>query len=100
MPFAEHIRDWIGRESESHAAIFEGGLSREDLDILVEELLNEKAKKDLQEKLEPHIGKSESNELPENSGAIIEAYTEEEAERWIAEYEEAMSDVPKADNGQ
>ena len=36
MPFAEHIRYWIGRESESHAAIFEGGLSRKDVDSLVE----------------------------------------------------------------
>ena len=31
---------------------------------------------------------------------LLEAYTEEEAEQWIAEYEEAMSEVPKADNGQ
>ena len=100
MPFAEHIRYWIGRESESHAAIFEGGLSREDVDSLVEGLLNENAKKDLREKLEPHIGEPESNELPEDSGAITGAYTEEEAEQWIAEYEEAMSAVPKADNGQ
>ena len=100
MPFAEHIRYWIGKESLSHAAIFEGGLNREDMDSLVEELLNENAKKDLREKLEPHIGKPESNKLPENSGAIIGAYTEEEAERWISEYEEAMSGVPKSDNGQ
>ena len=100
MPFAEHIRYWIGRESESHAAIFEGGLSRKDVDSLVEGLLNENAKKDLREKLEPHIGRPESNELPEDSGAITEPYTEEEAEQWIAEYEEAMSAVPKADNGQ
>ena len=100
MPFAEHIRYWIGRESESHAAIFEGGLSRKDVDSLVEGLLNENAKKDLREKLEPHIGRPESNELPEDRGAITEPYTEEEAEQWIAEYEEAMSAVPKADNGQ
>ena len=100
MPFAEHIRYWIGRESESHAAIFEGGLSREDVDSLVEGLLNENAKKDLREKLEPHIGIPESNELPEYSGASTEAYTKEEAERWIAEYEAALSAVSKADNGQ
>ena len=100
MPFAEHIRYWIGRESESHAAIFEGGLSREDVDSLVEGLLNENAKKDLREKLEPHIGMTESNELPENSGASTGAYTKEEAEQWIAEYEKAMSEVPKTANGQ
>ena len=34
--------------------------------------------------------------LPEGSGAITGAYTVEEAEQWIAEYEEAMRGVPKA----
>lgn len=100
MPFAEHIRYWSGKDSMLHAAIFEGELNREDVDSLVEGLFNEKAKKDLREKLEPHIGKPESNELPENSGAITGAYTEEEAERWISEYGEAMSGAPKSDNGQ
>lgn len=100
MPFAEHIRHWIGRESELHAAIFEGGLSREDVDSFVEGLLNENAKKDLREKLEHHIGMPESNELPENSGASTETYTKKEAEQWIAEYEKAMSEVPKTANGQ
>ena len=38
-------------------------------------------------------------ELPENSGAITGAYTAEEAEQWIAEYNEAMSEVPtESDN--
>ena len=100
MPFAEHIRYWIGRESESHAAIFEGGLSREEVDSLVKGLLNENAKKDLRKKLEPHIGIPESNELPECHGASTEAYTKKEAEQWIAEYEEAMSEVPKTANRQ
>ncbi len=34
----------------------------------------------------------------ENSGAITGAYTEEEAERWIAEYKEAMSEVSEDDS--
>ena len=29
-----------------------------------------------------------------NSGAITEPYTAEEAEQWITEYNEAMSEVP------
>ena len=49
---------------------------------------------ELREILEPHIGKPPSNQLPKNSGAITGAYTEEEAEKWIAEYEEAMSEIP------
>ena len=55
-----------------------------------------KMQRKLRAELEPHIGKPESNELPEDSGAITEAYTEEEAEQWIAEYEEAMSASPES----
>ena len=33
-----------------------------------------------------------------NSGAITGAYTAEEAEQWIAEYNEAMSEVPGSNN--
>ena len=38
-------------------------------------------------------GKPASNQLPKNSGAIIRAYTEEEAEQWIAAYNEATKDI-------
>lgn len=100
MSFTERIRYWIGRESESCIAIFAGGLTQEDVDSLVEGLLNENAKQDLREKLNPHIDKPENKQLPENSNAITKAYTKEEAEQWIAEYEEAMSEVSKADNEQ
>ena len=100
MLFAEHIKYWAGKKSMSHVAIFEGGLSREDVNSLVEGLPNENLKRLLRERLHPHIDKPASNQLPEDSGAITGAYTEEEAEEWIAEYQEAMSAVPKADNGQ
>ncbi len=98
MPFPEHIRYWIGKESMPYAAIFEGGLSQEDVDALVGGLFNEKAKKDLREKLTRHVGKPASHQLTKNSGAITGAYTEEEAEQWIAEYEKAMPGASKAGN--
>ena len=85
MFFRERIRNQIGRETNLSGAIFVGGLGREDMDSLVEGLSDEKAN-ELREKLEPHIGIPESNELPEDSGAITDPYTEEEAEEWIAEY--------------
>ena len=34
-----------------------------------------------------------------NSGAVIGAYTKEKAEQWIAEYQEAMREIPKRDDG-
>ncbi len=95
--FKDRIQNQIGKETDLSGAIFAGGLSREDMDSLVEGLSDEKAN-DLREKLEPHIGKPVSNELPEDSGAITGTYTEEEAEQWIAEYEKAMSEVPKDDS--
>ena len=69
-----------------------GGLSQENVDSIVKDLPDEKAK-ELREKLEPHVGEPASNELPEGSGAIVRSYTAEEAERWIAEYAEAAGKV-------
>ncbi len=96
-PFAERIRESIGRESDLSGVIFEGGLSLERVDSLVKGL-SDNAANELREKLESHIGKPESDQLPEDSRAITGTYTEEEAEKWIAEYEEAMSEVPGDDS--
>ena len=91
------IRSWIHKESNLSEVIFAGGLSQDDVDSLVKGLPNEEAK-ELREKLEPHIDKPKSYELPENSGAITGTYTEGEAEQWIAEYESAIL-APLAPNG-
>ena len=92
--FSQRMRELIDQKSDLSGAIFEGGLSREDLDSLVEGFPDKKAK-ELREKLESHIGKPASHQPPEN--AILGAYTEEDAEKWIVEYNEAMSSVPKED---
>ena len=97
MTFAERIRDRTGEASDLSGVIFESGLSREVVDTIVEGLSDESATF-LRGRLEPHIGKAPSHELPEDSGAITGVYTVEEAEQWIAEYEKATSEVPKADN--
>ena len=92
--FSQRMRELIGQESDLSGAIFEGGLSREYLDSLVEGFPDKKAK-ELREKLESHIGKPANHQPPKN--AIPGAYKEEDAEKWIAEYNEAMSSVPKED---
>ena len=107
--FEDRIREQIGKKCdlpEEEVAfegglslpgvIFEGGLSQEDVDSLVEDMSDEKANM-LRMKLKPHIGQPKSNRLMENSGAIIGSYTEEEAEKWIAEYNQSMSEV-RGDN--
>ena len=89
-PFEAVINERIGEQSDLSRAIFAGGLTRESVASIGKGLPDEAAKR-LREKLEAHIGKPESHELPENSGARIGAYTEEEARRWIAEYKTTVS---------
>ena len=88
--FSQRMRELIGQKSDLSGAIFEGGLSRKDLDSFVEGFPKKKAKK-LREKLESHIDKPTSHQPPKN--AILGAYKEEDAEKWIAEYEGAMPEV-------
>ncbi len=97
-PFGERIRESIGKESDLFGATFAGRLEEQYLDIFVKGLSDEAAR-DLREKLTRHVGKPVSHQLPKNSGAITGAYTEEEAEQWIAEYEKAMPEIPaESDN--
>ena len=96
--FENIIVMYPSQESDLSETIFEGGLSRDDVDSFINDLPGY-AVDEFRRKLEPHIGKPASHELPENSGAITGAYTAEEAARWIAEYEEAMRGVPKAGKG-
>ena len=91
LPFEQQIRSQIGQNSDLSGVIFEGGLSQEDLDSFVKGLSDGGAER-LREKLMPHVDKPISHQLPEDSGAITGAYTEEEAEEWIAEYKKATSE--------
>ena len=87
--FEQRMRQSIGQESDLTWITFAGGLSQNDVDALATDLSDENAN-ELRAKLTAHIGMPESNELPENSDAITGAYTEEEAEEWIAEFEKGM----------
>lgn len=95
-PFANRIRMQIDKESDLSKVIFAGGLSQEDVESLVEGLSKEQAN-ELREKLKSHIGKPRSNRRL-HDGGITGSYTREKAERWIAEYEQAMSEVPEDDS--
>ena len=91
--FEDRIRESIGKETDLSEIIFAGGLHRKDIDFLFGD-----GESWLRNNLEWHVGKSASNEPREDSGAITGAYTKEEAEQWIAEYEKAMSEVPEGDS--
>ena len=120
-PFEGRIRDRIDKESDLSGIIFAGGLRQEDIDSLVKGLsdveapaalmnaqlqmkyrsrepfegLSDKLAPTLREILKPHLGEPPSDEPP--AGAVTGAYTAEDAEQWIAEYKQAMSEVPKAE---
>ena len=72
--FESRIQNRIGKPSDLTGIIFAGGLQ----------------------------GESASHELPRDSGAKIAPpfppYTQEEAEKWIAEYNKAMEGVPSAND--
>ena len=85
------IHDGIGRESDLSGAIFAGGLSRKNVDSFVKVLRGENAEA-WRRRLERNIDEPANHELPENSGAITGTYTKEEAELWIAEYEQATGE--------
>ena len=93
--FAERMDKLIGQNSDLSRVTFTGGLQRDNVDSFVKCLPGEEEK--LWERLRLHINKPASNELPKDSGAITGFYTAEAAEQWIAEYNEAMSEVPQAD---
>ena len=89
--FAECVRNSIGKETDLSGVIFSGGLTIDEIESFVESLSDDDEAMLLREELKSHIGKPPSCKLPQDSGVITGAYTEEEAEMWIAEYEEAVS---------
>ena len=93
ISFEKRIKTQTGKESDLSRITFEGGLGQDALDCIVGDPFLEEDKK-LREKLTRHLDKPKSNKLPKNSGAITGTYTEEDAEKWIAEYKEAMSPSP------
>ena len=95
-PFADRIRMSIGQETDLSKLWF-GSIEQKAVDCFVEGLSDDKATL-IRERLRPYIGKPRIHQLPEDSGAIIGSYTEEEAEQWIAEYEKAMSEIPADDS--
>ena len=94
--FAEHMKRLVGRGSDVTGATFEGGLEPQDVNALVKGMTEEKAE-GLRERLTSHIDRPPSHLLTMRRGAVTGAFTEEEADKWIAEYEEGMTEVPGAD---
>ena len=111
LSFADRMRRLIDRESQLNWMIFEGELSQNDVEFLSNTMPDEN-KKEFCDKMNRYIDQlatgdglsqrrgvvtgDDAIKEAQRRGAIIGIYTTEEAEQWIAEYEEAMSDVPEA----
>ena len=95
--FESRMINRIGKDSNLAGIIFAGKLKEEDLDALCRGLSDEKAQA-LREKLSSDVGQLASHELPKNSGAKRGTYTQEEAEKWIAEYNKAMGEASRAND--
>lgn len=95
--FETRVKDRIGEQSDLSGIVFNGGLKQEDLDSLLNGMSGDAAS-ELREKLKSHVGKPACHDLPEDSGAITGSYTKEEAEKWIAEYQEAIHETCKEDH--
>ncbi|MDD9864260.1 MAG: pentapeptide repeat-containing protein [Gammaproteobacteria bacterium] len=92
--FEQRIRGSIGRDADLSAIVFAGGLRQAQIDQWVDGI--KKSDEDAEDKIEVfkqrvgiHVGKEISSfELPD--GAQGGRYGEEEAKRWIEEYNKAM----------
>ena len=96
--FEDHMNESVGNKGDLSNVIFEGGLNQEDVERIIEDLSDEKAT-ELREKLQAHVGQPEIRGKPPK-GAVIHtgAYTQKEADAWIAASKKSISTVPKRDN--
>ena len=95
-PYAIRIRESIGKDSNL-SNVLTGGLEKERVDQIVSELESQERGDSLAQQLRPFIGAPYRRGLPEDHGAILGYYGQEDAERWIAEHESAIT--TDADSG-
>ena len=94
--FETRIKERTEKESDLSQVIFAGGLTQKKFDVLVKGL-SDKTALEIKTSLLPHFDKPNDNNLTEASGAIVGYYTKEEADKWIAEYEDALSEKSEDD---
>ena len=88
--FSERIRESIGEESDL-SQVVDGGLTAEKIEQLVNEMSSQTKRVRLSSRLGPYRNSRHRVGFPQDHGAIVGPYTEEDAALWIAEHEAAMS---------
>lgn len=93
--FADRITGLIGKEGDLSSAAF-AGITRNAARKLVKslEVVDKQKAEILDARLAPHIDHDYTRGLPEDADVATGAFREDEAEQWIAQFEQEMSDVP------
>ena len=86
--FAERVRDSTGKASNP-ATMQAGGLTRERIEQIAGALESPEKREALSQRLLAHADEPYRRGLPDGHGAILGAFTHEEAEGWIADHESA-----------
>ena len=95
--FEQRIEGRTNKESDFSGVIFEGGMSAEgvaEIEAMIEIEGSILLRADVVKRLKSEIGQPEGHAPP--NGVIYCPYNEEDAERWIQEYREAMGTAPTA----
>ena len=88
--FPERIRGSVGEESDL-SKVVDSGMTAERIEHLVNEVSSQNKQHILNWQLGPYRNYGDRVGLPENNGAIVGSYTEEDAALWITEHEAAMA---------
>ena len=95
--FEQRIEDRANEKSDFSGVIFEGGMSAEGVAAIESAIEIEGSilpRADVVKRLKSEIGQPEGHTPP--NGVIDDRYNDEDAERWIQEYREAMGTAPTA----
>ena len=93
--FAERMRMSAGKNSDLSTVAFRGEMLRECVEEVVGGGLAEDRNNGSSRGPAKNGGKWSGHGLPEGASVVVGRYTHEDAERWIAEHERAMSEVPE-----
>ena len=94
VTFADRINEMTGVDAD-HSGVAYAGIMRNRVQQLVTsiEVVDKHKAEILREQLAPHIDQPLSWGLPEDAPIVTGAICEEEANRWIVQYEDAFSEV-------
>ena len=100
MSFQDRIRARTGKKNDFTNVVFSGGLDAERIEKIIASMpagMEDERKEEMKNKLNERVDEEAASELPDNSGAIIGKYTEDDAEKWIADYEKSTNHQPAKD---